>query len=268
MKHKKLSLLRQTLLICTLTSVFSGTLLTPIFTPQVQAESLLDRFGALFNNKRPGGAASGRSRAGATRSGGNDSKCSQQYSPPLMALVPESNEGTTTKEYPDLLLYIPFGSSSQSSTATFRLLDEQKKSVLKKPIKLTLPEKKGIVRFSLPATEKPLLVGQRYRWYFNVTCVSEKGTQSRVSVDGWIKRVEADSKLVAQLKQVPAKDQYVPYAENKIWHETVTQLAEQRSVHKQDWNQLLSLFGLEEFADAPIAELNPVKNVSLIPTPF
>jgi hypothetical protein len=248
MKLQQLSLLSRTVLICTLTSIFSSSLLS--FIAPAQA-SIFDFF---FKNRSEGNA-SGRSRSAASRS-----QCSQiEQGKTLIALVPQSNEGITTEEYPNFWFYLPFGGTSQSPPAIFRLLNEQKKSVLEKPLNLTLPAKDGLVRFSLPATEKPLVVGQKYHWYFNITCVNEQGTQSRIAVDGWIKRVEADSKLLAQLKQVPIKDKYVPYAENNIWYETITQLAENRAVNKQEWTKLLSLFGLEKFAAAPITELKPIK---------
>nr|WP_231865554.1 DUF928 domain-containing protein [Nostoc sp. PCC 7120 = FACHB-418] len=53
---------------------------------------------------------------------------------------------------------LPFGGLSQSPPAKFRLLNEQKKSVLTKPLPLSLPEKQGIVSITLPSTEKPLFI--------------------------------------------------------------------------------------------------------------
>lgn len=206
----------------------------------------------IFDTSRPQGNASGRSRGGATRS-----QCSQIDSKSLTALVPNSDEGLTTKDYPQFWFYVPFGKTSQSPPAKFRLLDEQKKSVLTKPLLLSLPEKTGIVSITFPSTEKPLLVGQKYHWYFNITCVNDNGSNTNISVDGWIKRVQADSKLVEKIKQIGEQKQYIPYAENNIWYETVSQLAKTRAIHQQEWTNLLSLFKLEEFANSPISELKP-----------
>ncbi|MFM7405407.1 MAG: DUF928 domain-containing protein [Cuspidothrix sp.] len=176
-----------------------------------------------------------------------------------MALVPQSNEALTTKDYPTFWFYLPFGGTTQSPPAQFRLLNEQKKSVLQKPLLFPLPDTKGIVNFSLPATEKPLVAGQRYRWFFNIACMNDKGQKTNITIDGWIKRVEPSSDLVAKLKTTRPQEQYVPYAENNIWSETFTKLAENRTTYKKEWSEILSLFQLTELKDAPIAELKPQK---------
>ncbi|MEA5627493.1 DUF928 domain-containing protein [Nostoc sp. UHCC 0251] len=250
MIRQRLSPWRRTVFICALTTVFSFSFLSPIFIQQAQAQNIFDRIGRMFNNSRGEGNASGRSRGGATRS-----QCSQIDSKNLIALVPNSTEGLTTQEYPQFWFYLPFGGSSQSPPAKFRLLNEQKKSVLTKPLLLSLPEKKGIASISLPSTEKPLLIGQRYHWYFNITCVNDMGMNTKISVDGWIKRVEATSGLLQQIKHIGHQQQYVPYVENNIWYEAVSQLAKSRVPHQQEWANFLSLFKLEELANSPIYEL-------------
>jgi Domain of Unknown Function (DUF928) len=243
MKRLQSSLFLRTFSICLLTTIVSTSLLS-LSTP-VQA-SLFD---SLFKKKAEGNA-SGRSKAGATRS-----QCSQISDKSLMALVPQSNEGLTTKDYPQFWFYVPFGKTPQSLPVEFRLLNEKKKSVLQKPLLFSLPDKKGIVSFSLPSTEKPLVAGERYHWYFNIACFNDKGSKSNISIDGWIKRVEPDSKLVEQLKKTRPQEQYVPYAQNSIWYETFSQLAENRTTYKKEWGDILSLFTLTEFKDAPISEL-------------
>jgi len=115
-----------------LTTIFSSSLLS-LVTP-VQASI----FDALFNKKAEGNA-SGRSRGGATRS-----QCLQISDKSLMALVPQSNEGLTTKDYPEFWFYIPFDKTPQSPPAYFKLLNENKKSVLQKQLSFPLPDKKGI----------------------------------------------------------------------------------------------------------------------------
>ncbi|WYL97575.1 MAG: DUF928 domain-containing protein [Gloeotrichia echinulata IR180] len=241
----KFTLWRQVITICTLTTLFSASLLSVIYPPEAQAQ-----FGGIFNRPRPEGAASGRSAGGATRS-----QCSQLETKNLIALVPQSNEGLTTEEHPKFWFYVPFGKSSQSPPAQLRLLDEQKKSVLSKPLELSLPDKEGIVYFSLPSTEKPLSVDQRYNWYFTITCVNEQGTQTKIDVHGWIKRVDLDSSLAERLKNTKPEDKYIPYLENNIWYEALSQLVEYRTNHQKEWRDFLSLYNLQNVAPDPISEL-------------
>jgi hypothetical protein len=223
---------------------------SPIFVHKAQAQNVFERIGQMFNSSRSEGNASGRSRGGATRS-----QCSQIGKDNLLALVPQNNGGLTTQEYPQLWFYLPFGGNSQSPPAKFRLLNEQRQSVLTKPLLLSLPEKKGIASISLPSTEKALLVGKKYYWYFNVTCVNDKGLNTNISINGWIQRVEGSSEIVKKIQQPRNQQQYIPYAENNIWYETVSQLAHNRAAYQQEWTDLLSLFQLQEFANSPVYEL-------------
>lgn len=240
----KSKLWRQLITICSITTVFSGSLLSVISLSQIVARADIN------SEASPSGRPNG---------GGNRSQCSELENDNLMALVPKNNEILTTQDYPDFWFYVPFAKSSESLPATFRLLDEEKKSVLSKPLKLSLPDKKGIAKLSLPSTEKPLVVGKRYHWYFNITCVNDQGAQSNIFVDGWIKRVEPDSTLVERLKQTKPQDKYLPYFESNIWAEAISQLAEYRTIHQQEWVKILSQYQLEKAALEPIAELKPVQ---------
>jgi uncharacterized protein YeaO (DUF488 family) len=74
------------------------------------------------------------------------------------------------------------------------------------------------------------------------------------AVDGWIQRISPSSKLSQQLKQAPTKQQARLYAENGIWFDALTTLAELRLKNSQDaaiaqdWKSLLQSVGLEQFA--------------------
>lgn len=239
----KSKLWRQLITICTMTTVFSGSLLSVISLSPTVA-----RAGDINSEARPPGRSNG---------GGNRSQCSELQNDNLMALVPDNNEILTTKEHPDFWFYIPFAKSPDSLPATFRLLDEEKNSVLSQPLKLSLPEKKGIAKLSLPSTEKPLVVGKRYHWYFNIACLDDQGSSSNIFVDGWIKRVEPNSTLVDRLKQTKPQDKYRLYAENNIWAEAISELAEYRNIHQQEWVKMLSPYKLEKAASEPISELKP-----------
>jgi hypothetical protein len=245
MKSQQLSLFSRNIVVCTFTTIFSSILLSLVSPVQASI------FDFLFNNNAEGNA-SGRSRGGGVRS-----QCSQLRDKNLMALVPQSNQGLTTQDYPEFWFYIPFHRVSQSPPAKFRLLNEKRKSVLQKPLLFPLPDKEGIVRFSLPATENPLVVGERYRWFFNITCVNEEGSTTNININGWIKRVEPSPQLVQQLKQTIPQKQYVFYGENNIWYETLSKLAENRTIYQREWSDVLSLFGLNEFTETSISQLKP-----------
>ncbi|WP_371416872.1 DUF928 domain-containing protein [Dolichospermum sp. UHCC 0259] len=81
------------------------------------------------------------------------------------------------------------------------------------------------------------------------------GSTTNININGWIKRVEPSLQLVQQLKQTIPQKQYVFYAKNNIWYETLSKLAENRTIYQQEWSDILSLFGLNEFTEASISQL-------------
>ncbi|BAY29302.1 hypothetical protein NIES2107_11430 [Nostoc carneum NIES-2107] len=77
-----------------------------------------------------------------------------------------------------------------------------------------------------------------------------------VNVNGWIQRVKLSNNLPPQ--QLAERDQVIFYAENGIWYDAITLLAQMRRRQPQtqilltDWQTLLGDIGLQEFANKPI----------------
>lgn len=185
----------------------------------------------------------------------------------LKALIAESDPGNTTQERPTFWFYLPFGKTTYIpknetrpitvSTAKFSLLDEKRRYVVR-PIVLSLPDQAGVVRFTLPASATPLEVGKDYQWFFEMVCGDKRaGDSSNPKVSGWLTRVPTDAKLIQQLKSTAAPAQYKVFQDSKLWFESVTQLANHRSQAPDAWKALLTQFGLQDFAQKPIAELRP-----------
>ncbi|MGB3401941.1 MAG: DUF928 domain-containing protein [Microcoleaceae cyanobacterium] len=174
--------------------------------------------------------------------------------PGLTALIPETNLGLTTKEYPTFWFYIPY-STTEIAQAELMLLDENQQPILEKPMKIQLSQTPGIVGITLPSMAKPLAVGQQYRWYFELECDAENPSKNP-RVDGWVKRVTPPSELVSQLENNPTQQSYLAYAENGIWYDALTTLiqgikdASSSKTFNQDWANLLEAVGLEELVQA------------------
>lgn len=203
---------------------------------------------------RPLGRPKGISKTGAVRGAcpAIDTKLQNRK---LIALVDSNDPTLTTQAYPKFWLYLPFTRTEDVTTAEFELLNENQDSVLtKRKINVSLAPKAGIVSFTLPSGEKPLEVGKEYFWVFRVVC-DKDDRSSNPTVTGWIKRVEPKTTLVSQLKSIPKTDQYKVYEANKIWFDQINLLAQYRTKHNQVWTNLLTSFGLGEFAQQPINEL-------------
>lgn len=120
----------------------------------------------------------------------------------------------------------------------------------------TVTNTPGAIALSLPATVK-LEPDKNYHWYLSLD-INCNGENQSVDVNGWIQRAKFNNTLATQ-PQSGDRNQVLLYAENGIWFDAVTQLAQLRRRHPQaenyltDWQKLLKDAGLEEFANKPIA---------------
>lgn len=248
------SLIQSALLFSTIATLAPSIALTFFETPQAQAQSVQ------LLAKRPQNASNSSS------SGGRRGEC-PVGTKTLKALIPDKDPGQTTQDYPTFWFYVPFGQTSFTpagttskvtvTSAKFMLLDENRKPALKKPIVLPLPAQAGIVHFTLPATEKPLEVGKDYNWFLSIVC-DAKQPSANPSIYGWITRTEPTSQLANQLKS-QSQTSFLAYKENGFWLEYVSQLANDRAKQQDSWKELLKLFDLQDFSQAPIIELSPAK---------
>ncbi|WP_017315035.1 DUF928 domain-containing protein [Mastigocladopsis repens] len=269
---------------------------------------VLEGIQSLFAPRTTKGAPVGRVRGGAGRGRCPTLASLESNEPgidalPLSALVPTisnrlnrdveqlaksvSSEivwSKTTEAYPSFWFYIPYVyEESELEYAKFVILDEDK-HIVTGPIFFQLPDKTvvagkpSLAKFTLPRNEKPLVIGKQYNWYFSIVC-NERKPSRNPSVTGWIQRVG--------LRILAPKD-YMYYAKQGIWYDTVTRLAESRlattqaqteilfpstekslitpqSEIEEDWEALLKSF-LKlsdeqlsyEIANAPMVELSPV----------
>lgn len=212
------------------------------------------------------GAPSGRQRGGASRG-----EC-PNVNKPLTALVPatqkslgekrgnpalntfESVWGLTVAAHPTLWFYVPY-SLTAKLPIEFVLQDDQGKEVYKTSFKASQTQP-GIVSLHLPSTEKPLEIGKMYHWYFIIDCDPD----APPLVEGWVQRVAPNPTLASQLQKATPRQRVALYAQQGIWHDALTTLAELRSANSgdaalsNDWVSLLQSVNLEAIATEPIVE--------------
>lgn len=262
-------LFRQIKLACTITLALVSFTSCPAWVmaqPDQAVSNSSGRIQIRFTEKADGSSRGRPGRKGGTGSRGD---CLTNGMP-LTPLAPASNMGLTVNEYPTFWFYVPY-KPDQAISGEFSLQDEQNNDVYRTPF--TLPETPGIVSISLPSTKAPLKIDNSYRWYFKLYCPLQKSSESSspAFVQGWVRRVSLNDlnyhNIGTQLKagKTPL-DRIALYAENGIWHETLTGLAELRLNKPQDvtldnaWADLLKTVGLEKLFQEPI--LGPVKTNS------
>lgn len=187
---------------------------------------------------------------GATR-GGACLKGTQRFT----ALLPQSQIGLTLNSHPTFFWYVP---QSSATTAQFLLMSRNDSQVVYETT-LNLPTKTGIVSFTLPATVKPLEVRQRYHWFLTINC-NMADRNGNPSAEGWVEYTTPSAALSEKIQQTAASDLPNLYAEQGIWYEALTSLAQLRQASPTDatltssWERLLKSVGLGAFATEPFVE--------------
>ncbi|MEH2438491.1 MAG: DUF928 domain-containing protein [Nostoc sp.] len=208
----------------------------------------------------------GRVRGGAKRDGGDT--CPVIISKPdLTALVPFTEEansvinvwGQTTEEHPSLFFYVPY-TKDLPYAVEFVLQDQDLKDIYKEAI--ALPNKPGVIRVSLPISAPALALNKQYRWFLTVNCDNQENSPPTF-VEGVIQRIELKPATLKELQTREPLKRYAIYAQNGIWYEALTILAQLRDQNPKDaalqaeWQNLLSSIRLDDVAAEPIVSEKP-----------
>ncbi|MCC5623474.1 DUF928 domain-containing protein [Nostoc sp. CHAB 5715] len=207
----------------------------------------------------------GRVRGGAKRDGG---ECPLTITKPdLTALVPFTEEansvinvwGQTTVEHPSWFFYVPY-TKDLPYAVEFVLQDQDLKEIYQKAI--ALPDKPGVIRVSLPTSAPALALNKQYRWFLTVNCYQQENSPPTF-VEGVIQRIELKPAALKELQTTEPLKRYNIYAQNGIWYEALTTLAQLRgqnpkdAVLKAEWQNLLSSIRLDDIAAEPILSEKP-----------
>jgi hypothetical protein len=187
--------------------------------------------------------------------GGRDSFCGVK--PSLTALIPLRGLGLTSQN-PKFWFYVP-SQGNASYSAEFLLEDKSntENQVYSKTFKLE--KTPGIMSISLPNNVK-LDSNKIYEWKLSVI-VNPKDRNDDCFIFGGVKQVPLTRDVSDKLKSAKtARERIAIYAENGLWHDVLTDLAELRRQNpndetlKSDWNDLLSheLVRLEDIASKQI----------------
>jgi hypothetical protein len=229
-----------------------------------------------------GRAAPGRIRSGSSRTIENKAAPSicPKATPPLTALVqfeelprpgklPKMNVwGYTTVAQPTLWFYMPYTQTQAIRADLTVVVDDESFAIVIPPTPVQLPSKPGIVAVRLPPSAPALEIGKRYRWALTLNCASSPNTSDKMQVEGVIVREALSETAKAELATAKGIQKVMIYAENGIWHDALTTLAELRQKDfadptlKSDWQSLLDSMMLsgsseefkpEELVDKPFS---------------
>lgn len=173
----------------------------------------------------------------------------------LKGLIPENKLGLTFAEHPTFYWSVPL---TTVKTAQLTLFTGQGKKVLYET-NLTIPNKAGIISFTLPADAPPLEVGKTYHWYLSLIC-DDSDYSNNPRVEGWVERTKPESPLMEKLAKADLQKLPTLYAEAGIWYEALDSLVQLRRTQpndlktRLDWKQFLNSVGLNAIANEPLID--------------
>jgi len=186
-------------------------------------------------------------------------RCGRRLPISLTALIPRTNIGITSSEYPTFFFYIPDANLELVDTAELFLMNSNKEVVSQKKVKLNSPDKVVSIDFHNSPGLPPLKIGESYYWAFSITFGEDSPGPF---VSGWIKRVSLDSKLQHELDTALPQEKPAIYASNGFWYDALTSLAKLRcsypndATYRSDWESLLQQVELPRIATKPLAQCN------------
>ena len=224
--------------------------------------------GSKFRAPRMG--SPGNREAGAARS----DTCVVTKGTGLMAVLPSTNLGLTTKAYPTFFAYIP---PNNAETAEFRLIEEETgEEVFAGQVQMpkadaansTYKHKASVIGIPLPKTgfAQGLQSGKNYQWALMVVC-NAKNRAEDIVVTGAVQRINNEyintldpetTKQLSRLNNAPVQERLAIYGAAGIWQDLLADVAtlakKNPATYGEEWKSLLTDQGMGAIATVPIAE--------------
>jgi Domain of Unknown Function (DUF928) len=171
---------------------------------------------------------------------------------PLRAVVPAANAGLTVAERPTFWVYLPQTSAKQV-VLSVQTEDASEHAQWVFPA----PEQSGIFSVQPPADAPALKVGATYQWAVVLVC-GERPNPNDPAIAAWVKRVPPSPAPSPLLSPETPLDQVSRNAEQGLWYDMVTALAQERksqpnsSILTEVWADVLNAQGLEPISQEPL----------------
>ncbi|NEQ29744.1 MAG: DUF928 domain-containing protein [Leptolyngbya sp. SIO4C5] len=160
----------------------------------------------------------------------------------------------TASAHPVFLAYIPQLRNATEAQLTVQTSDFMNQIA---DIPFEVSSEGGIVAIQVPSNTPGLEVGSQYIWQLAVQCNTADNSRSDdLAIESWIER-EA---IAASAPSTP-QERVAFYAEQGIWQETASTLAQLRhqfpddAAISRDWAALMADVGLDQYASVPVVQV-------------
>ncbi|MEM7579478.1 MAG: DUF928 domain-containing protein [Cyanobacteria bacterium P01_A01_bin.80] len=249
------------------TSVLLSSILLPSFTTPAQADNTAPDKTTAASKKskvtfksRKGQPAPKVTIGGGRRDNGMCSQSgdvdslgvkNQTLDKTLVPLLPSSKLGLTASSHPSFMVYVP---PTSAKALEFTLENEEGEGIYQTEV--NVEKTPGIISFTLPSSEPALETGKDYRFIVSIIC-QQTGPKNPF-VEGLVRRIPSDSKLVNTTSQPKSLEQVILYSNSGYWFEAVGDLAALKLAQPNNlevnaaWESLLTSVGLDAIANAQL----------------
>ena len=177
-----------------------------------------------------------------TAAGGRRGGCvSGKY--PIKAFTPgDDNYITTVSSRPELFIYLP---KTQAKFLQFSLKQENGENIDTQEIPIDQGD--YVIKINLPENIS-LETGSKYQWEASLIC-NPMLINTGNYTNGIIEKVTLPPEVQTQLNNQNPLEQAQLYANQNIWSETLSLVSNLRESQPEQWQQLLTSVGLQDYAD-------------------
>jgi len=202
----------------------------------------------------------GRRENGGTRR----ESCMSGELPLLALLLPPTNIGLTTAAYPRFFWYTPKNIAQKTNFSLYKLDEKSNQRTLVYNTTFQPSRESGVTSLALPSQRiPPLEIDQLYQWSVSLICGSQDTSPNVITVYGWVQRVALSNNVESTLKQLSPRERISVYAEQGLWFDVVSTLADLRACNSSNTTLLATwvsvvkqtaLFKAEAIAQQPLLQ--------------
>lgn len=209
--------------------------------------------------KQKDGSPDRRRGAGSRNGGCIAGETTEEKARTLFSILPQNNKSLTTAAYPDFFWYMPPLTEAAEITFTLQEVGSNNKVVYTSIFRSN--QKEGIARLSLPSGigGTSLEIGKQYAWSVKLNCFpGEDSEQAPVLLKSEIQRIAPSTSLENQLEVSSSLGQAEVYAQNGLWNDSLTALADSlcNSANRDEglaaWKALFESVELDYFKQVPL----------------
>ena len=173
---------------------------------------------------------------------------------PIKAFTPgDDNYITTTSSQPQLFVYLP---KTKAKFLQFSLRGENGENLNQQEIPINNGD--YVVKISIP-DDVNLVDNKKYGWEVSLIC-NPMFINSGNYTKGIIEKIALSEEVKMQLAQNPETTEKAEiYASQNIWSETLALVYSVKNSQPQQWNELLTSVGLQDYADKEFYQVSLFK---------